>query len=88
MRRFKEDRPVDVLLARGTFNSHPYVMGAMNVFLQRLETPAIRALYEDIDERWDGRAAALNERLEAEGLSPASPTSRRSGPSPTRRPPL
>jgi glutamate-1-semialdehyde 2,1-aminomutase len=70
MRRFKEDRPVDVLLARGTFNSHPYVMGAMNVFLQRLETPQIRALYEDIDARWDGRAAALNARLEAERLSP------------------
>jgi glutamate-1-semialdehyde 2,1-aminomutase len=70
MRRFKEDRPVDVLLARGTFNSHPYVMGAMNVFLQRLETPEIRALYDGIDARWDGRAAALNARLEAEGLSP------------------
>jgi glutamate-1-semialdehyde 2,1-aminomutase len=70
MRRFKEDRPVDVLLARGTFNSHPYVMGAMNVFLQRLETPEIRALYDQLDERWDGRAAALNARLEAEGLSP------------------
>jgi glutamate-1-semialdehyde 2,1-aminomutase len=70
MRRFKEDRPVDVLLARGTFNSHPYVMGAMNVFLQRLETPEIRALYEGIEERWDGRAAALNVQLEAEGLSP------------------
>jgi glutamate-1-semialdehyde aminotransferase len=72
MRRFKEDRPADVLLARGTFNSHPYVMGAMNVFLRRLETPEIRALYDDIDARWDGRAAALNARLEAEGLSPRS----------------
>jgi glutamate-1-semialdehyde 2,1-aminomutase len=70
MRRFKEDRPVDVMLARGTFNSHPYVMGAMNVFLRRLETPEIRALYAGIDERWDGRAASLNARLEAEGLSP------------------
>jgi glutamate-1-semialdehyde 2,1-aminomutase len=70
MRRFKEDRPVDVMLARGTFNSHPYVMGAMNVFLRRLETPEIRALYDGIDARWDGRAAALNARLEAEGLSP------------------
>jgi glutamate-1-semialdehyde 2,1-aminomutase len=70
MRRYKEDKPVDVLLARGTFNSHPYVMGAMNVFLKRLDMPQIRALYEAIDERWDGRAAALNARLEAEGLSP------------------
>ncbi len=70
MRRFKEDRPVDVLLARGTFNSHPYVMGAMNVFLRRLETPEVAKLYDGIDARWDGRAAALNARLEAEGLSP------------------
>jgi glutamate-1-semialdehyde 2,1-aminomutase len=70
MRRYKEDKPVDVLLARGTFNSHPYVMGAMNVFLRRLDTPEIRALYDNLDARWDGRAAALNARLEAEGLSP------------------
>ena len=27
-------------------------------------------MYDGIDERWDGRAAALNARLEAEGLSP------------------
>jgi glutamate-1-semialdehyde 2,1-aminomutase len=70
MRRYKEDRPVDVLLARGTFNSHPYVMGAMNVFLQRLSTVEVRAMYEGLDARWDGRAASLNARLEAEGLSP------------------
>jgi glutamate-1-semialdehyde 2,1-aminomutase len=70
MRRFKEDRPVDVLLARGTFNSHPYVMGAMNAFLKRLETPEIQALYQGVDARWDRRAALLNARLEAEGLSP------------------
>ena len=63
-------QPVDILLARGTFNSHPYVMGAMNVFLQRMERPEIKALYEGLDERWDGRAALLNARLEAEGLSP------------------
>ena len=27
MRRFRDDRPVDICFARGTFNSHPYVMG-------------------------------------------------------------
>ncbi|HEX4565649.1 MAG TPA: aminotransferase class III-fold pyridoxal phosphate-dependent enzyme, partial [Vicinamibacterales bacterium] len=27
MRRFREDRPSDICFARGTFNSHPYVMG-------------------------------------------------------------
>ena len=29
MKRFREDRPADICFARGTFNSHPYVMGAM-----------------------------------------------------------
>src|ERR1700744_215641 len=32
MRRYKKDHPVDVCFARGTFNSHPYVMGAMWAF--------------------------------------------------------
>ena len=35
MRRFREDRPADICFARGTFNSHPYVMGSMNEFLQQ-----------------------------------------------------
>src|SRR5580704_8358288 len=33
MRRFRDDRPADICFARGTFNSHPYVMAAMNEFL-------------------------------------------------------
>ena len=33
MKRFRDDRPADVCFARGTFNSHPYVMGAMHEFL-------------------------------------------------------
>jgi glutamate-1-semialdehyde 2,1-aminomutase len=70
MRRFKEDKPADPLIARGTFNSHPYVMGAMNAFLRRLGSDEVRALYDGMDERWNARAAALNARLEAEGLSP------------------
>ena len=37
MRRFREDRPSDICFARGTFNSHPYVMGAMDEFLARLD---------------------------------------------------
>lgn len=69
MRRFREDRPADICLARGTFNSHPYVMGAMKVFLDRLDDPKVRALYAGLDERWNARAADLNARLEAEGLS-------------------
>ena len=70
MRRYKEDKPADPLIARGTFNSHPYVMGAMNAFLRRLGSEEVRAIYDGLDERWNGRAAALNARLEAEGLPP------------------
>jgi glutamate-1-semialdehyde 2,1-aminomutase len=68
MKRFRDDRPTDICFARGTFNSHPYVMGAMHEFLDRLETPAIRELYRAADQVWDGRAQALNGRLAEEGL--------------------
>jgi glutamate-1-semialdehyde 2,1-aminomutase len=68
MRRFREDRPADVCFARGTFNSHPYVMGAMFEFLERLDSDPIRALYRDLDIVWDARARALNERLGAADL--------------------
>jgi glutamate-1-semialdehyde 2,1-aminomutase len=63
MKRFREDRPADVCFARGTFHSHPYVMGAMAEFLERLDTPEIQACYRDLDTVWNGRAAQLNERL-------------------------
>ncbi len=68
MRRFREDHPADVCLARGTFNSHPYVMGAMHEFLERLQTGPVQALYRDLDAVWNGRAASLNGRLAAAGL--------------------
>ena len=68
MKRFRDDRPADVCLARGTFNSHPYVMGAMNEFLKHLEREETRALYRDLDADWDRRARELNERLAAEQL--------------------
>lgn len=68
MQRFRADRPADICFARGTFNSHPYVMGAMDAFLRRMEGGAGKALYEGMDERWNDRAAALNARLEAENL--------------------
>lgn len=42
MKRYRDDRPVDICFARGTFNSHPCVMGAMHEFLIRLDTPEIR----------------------------------------------
>jgi glutamate-1-semialdehyde 2,1-aminomutase len=68
MKRFREDRPADVCFARGTFNSHPYVMGAMAEFLDRLDTPEILACYRDLDEVWNGRVAQLNERLQEAGV--------------------
>jgi glutamate-1-semialdehyde 2,1-aminomutase len=68
MKRYRDDRPADICFARGTFNSHPYVMAAMNEFLQRLDTDEIRALYRDLDAVWDGRAQRLNARLREEGL--------------------
>ena len=63
MKRFRDDRPADICFARGTFNSHPYVMGAMQAFLERLETPRVQALYRDLDQRWNGRATRLNALL-------------------------
>ncbi|HEY7460048.1 MAG TPA: aminotransferase class III-fold pyridoxal phosphate-dependent enzyme [Xanthobacteraceae bacterium] len=63
MRRHRDDRPVDICFARGTFNSHPYVMAAMHQFLSRLEDADVWALYADLDARWDERAARLNAQL-------------------------
>ena len=68
MKRFREERPADICFARGTFNSHPMVMAAMQVFLERLETEAIRTVYRGNEERWDGRARRLNELLRTAGL--------------------
>jgi glutamate-1-semialdehyde 2,1-aminomutase len=68
MKRFRDDRPADVCFARGTFNSHPYVMAAMHEFLEALGRQDIRALYNGLDERWNERADALNRRLAEEHL--------------------
>ena len=68
MRRFRDDRPVDVCFARGTFNSHPYVMTAMDEFLTRLGDSAFRVIYHGLDEAWNERARQLNERLAARDL--------------------
>jgi glutamate-1-semialdehyde 2,1-aminomutase len=68
MKRFREERPVDICFARGTFNSHPYVMGAMQVFLERLQSAPVQALYADLDAVWNARAAQLNARLQDAGL--------------------
>jgi glutamate-1-semialdehyde 2,1-aminomutase len=68
MRRFREDRPADICFARGTFNAHPYVMGAMYEFLTRLDTEAVHSLYQGLDATWNSRAKALNDRLTAAEL--------------------
>jgi glutamate-1-semialdehyde 2,1-aminomutase len=68
MRRFRDDRPADICFARGTFNSHPYVMGAMSEFLKRLDSEPIQKLYRDLETVWNSRAKALNDRLQSAQL--------------------
>ena len=68
MRRFRDGSPADICFARGTFNSHPYVMGAMNSFLRQLDTPEILAKYEDLDGVWNRRAEQLNQAMKAAGF--------------------
>jgi glutamate-1-semialdehyde 2,1-aminomutase len=68
MKRFRDDRPADICFARGTFNSHPGVMGAMAEFLERIETPEVRKLYDNLDAVWNARAERLNRRLAEAGL--------------------
>jgi glutamate-1-semialdehyde 2,1-aminomutase len=68
MKRFREQKPTDICFARGTFNSHPYVMAAMRAFLQRLESEPVRAIYRDLDATWEARLRLFNERMERDEL--------------------
>lgn len=68
MRRWRDERPADICFARGTFNAHPHVMGAMSAFLDRLEDDDIKAIYEGLDERWNTRADRFNQALADAGL--------------------
>jgi glutamate-1-semialdehyde 2,1-aminomutase len=68
MRRYRDDRPADICFARGTFNSHPYVMTAMDEFLSRLASPNFRPIYDGLDELWNGRARQLNDMLTGNDL--------------------
>ncbi len=68
MKRFRDESPADICFARGTFNAHPYVMGAMKAFLDRLESAEVKAIYEGVDERWNARAARFNQTMQAAGL--------------------
>ena len=68
MKRFKENRPIDICFARGTFNAHPLVMASMNEFLKKIDTPKIQKSYIDIDAFWNNRVNAVNKRLEQNNL--------------------
>lgn len=68
MKRFRENRPMDICFARGTFNSHPYIMGTMNEFLRRIEDPKILNSYEDNDQIWNERVQQLNMELQQNQL--------------------
>jgi glutamate-1-semialdehyde 2,1-aminomutase len=68
MKRYRDDAPADIAFARGTFNSHPYVLGAMNEFLERLESPELQERYRDLDRIWNARVAELNRQLAKRAL--------------------
>jgi glutamate-1-semialdehyde 2,1-aminomutase len=68
MKRFREERPADICFARGTFNAHPYVMAAMKAFLERLERPEVKALYDGLEERWNGHAEGFNRAFAEAGV--------------------
>ena len=65
MRRYDPERPLDICFARGTFNSHPYVMAAMNGFLRHIAGPEGARLYDGLDLRWNMRAARMGAALAA-----------------------
>lgn len=68
MRRFKDAQPANVSFARGTFNSHPHVLGCMQEFLARIRQPAIQQCYAQANATWNARVAQLNAALAAESL--------------------
>ena len=68
MKRFRDDAPADICFARGTFNSHPYVMGSMNVFLNRIEQAEFSKNFQQVDDEWNQRAIYTNERLSKENI--------------------
>ena len=67
MKRYREDRPADICFARGTFNSHPCVLGTMNAFLDAFDGE-LQAAYDGLHDRWAERAASMNRALEDASL--------------------
>jgi len=69
MKRFKDNRPTKICFARGTFNSHPYVMGAMNEFLIKISDEQFKKQhYTALDAIWNQRVEQLNRRLKENDL--------------------
>ena len=68
MKRYKEEKPVDICFARGTFNSHPLVMATMNAFLNKIKSDEIQSAYVNIDGNWNQRVEKLNKKLEDNNL--------------------
>ncbi len=68
LQRYRDDKPPDVCIARGTSNSHPCVMGAKQVFLECIQTREVQAFFADLEAPWNRRAARMNQRLTGLGL--------------------
>jgi glutamate-1-semialdehyde 2,1-aminomutase len=68
MKRFRSEHPADICFARGTFNAHPHVMGAMSVFLEKIELPEAAAIYQDLDATWNSRKERFNQAMIDNGL--------------------
>ncbi len=68
MKRFIDDKPANISFARGTFNSHPYVMATMNEFLHRIEEDYYQETYAIANGVWDRRVESLNSRLQEREL--------------------
>ena len=60
MKRYRDDQPADLCFSRGTFNANPYVMGAMNSFLHKIETPEVSQIYATMDQTWQQRCEQIN----------------------------
>jgi glutamate-1-semialdehyde 2,1-aminomutase len=68
MKRYQDDRPANISFARGTFNSHPYVMACMAEFLARIAEPQVQEIYAGADALWNRRTAQLNTLLADAGV--------------------
>lgn len=68
MKRFRPAQPANVSFARGTFNSHPYVMACMHQFLEKIQQQDFQQGYLQADDLWNSRVAMLNRRLQEEQL--------------------